>query len=78
MSETAAVAAGYFVTHTAFPLEAELFEMIAEVLDLMGDEEQMIQVLGHAAATRLKQDGHLAHWQREAIAYRRESFPDRG
>jgi hypothetical protein len=43
--------------------------MIAEVLDLMGDEEQMIRVLGQPAAMRLKHDGHLAHWQRESIAY---------
>ncbi len=51
------------------PVEAELFEMVAEVLDLMGDEEQMVQILGEAAATKLKHEGHLAHWQREAVAY---------
>ena len=52
------------------PVEAKLFEMIAEVLDLMGDEEQVVQILGEAAATRLMDEGHLAHWQREAVAYK--------
>ena len=53
------------------PVEAELFEMVAEVLDLMGDEEQMVQMLGDAAASKLKHEGHLDHWQREAAAYQR-------
>ncbi len=51
------------------PVEAELFEMVAEVLDLMGDEKKMIQILGKRTATKLKDEGHLAHWQREAVAY---------
>ncbi len=53
------------------PADAKLFEMIAAVLDLMSDEEQMIQVLGQPAAIRLKHDGHLVHWQRESIAYQK-------
>jgi len=56
------------------PADAKLFEMIAEVLDLMSDEEQMLQVLGQPAATKLKHDGHLAHWQRESIAYQENRF----
>ncbi|MBK8050531.1 MAG: phosphotransferase [Anaerolineales bacterium] len=49
---------------------AELLDMIEEVLVYMGDEQQMIAVVGAAAATRLIAGGHLAHWQREAAAFR--------
>jgi hypothetical protein len=51
------------------PVEAKLFEMIAEVLDLMGDEDQMVRLLGDTAAAKLNNEGHLAHWGREATAF---------
>jgi hypothetical protein len=52
--------------------DAALLNMIEEVLAYMGDERQMLQVVGEAAASRLKADGHLAHWQREAAAFRQQ------
>ena len=51
------------------PVEQSLFDRIAEVLAFMGDERQMRQIVGEAAAARLKEDGHLAHWQREASSF---------
>ena len=50
-------------------IEPDLLDMIAEVLALMGDELQMRRMLGDAGAAKLKREGHLAHWQREALAY---------
>lgn len=47
----------------------EFFDMIANVLAFMGDEEVMRQLLGGAAAAKLKAEGHLAHWQGEALAF---------
>ena len=53
------------------PVEQELFDMIAEILAFMGDERQIWQIVGRAATAKLKKDGHLAHWQREARCFRR-------
>jgi hypothetical protein len=53
------------------PVERALLDMVAEVLTFMGDERQMRRTVGLAAAARLKRDGHLAHWQREARSFRR-------
>lgn len=47
----------------------ELLEMVAEVLALMGDEEEMRAIVGEATAARLKAEGHLAYWQEEAGAF---------
>jgi Phosphotransferase enzyme family len=46
----------------------DLLHMIDEVLAFMGDEAQMIEIVGATAAAKLKQEGHLAHWQRERAA----------
>jgi hypothetical protein len=43
--------------------------MISEVLDFMGSEVKMSQMIGQAAALKLKEDGHLAHWQRESRSF---------
>lgn len=48
----------------------EFFDMIAEVLSFMGSEAEMRRVVGDVAAQKLKQEGHLAHWQGEAQAFR--------
>jgi len=47
----------------------ELLEMVAEVLAFMGDEEAMRAIVGEATTARLKAEGHLAHWQKEAGAF---------
>lgn len=47
-----------------------LLDMIDAVLHFMGDEAQVQQMVGKSAASRLKADGHLAHWQREATSFR--------
>jgi hypothetical protein len=47
-----------------------LLDMIAEVLVFMGDEQQMQRVLGASATAKLKDEGHLVHWQNEAAAFR--------
>ncbi len=51
------------------PVTGEFFEMIADVLRFMGDEEGMRQLLGSTAAAKLNAEGHLAHWQAEALAF---------
>ena len=45
------------------------FDMIVEVLAFMGSEVTVRQMIGQAAALKLKQDGHLAHWRRESRAF---------
>lgn len=50
--------------------DAALLEMIDEVLAFMGNEANMREVLGAEAATKLRQEGHLVHWQRERACYR--------
>ncbi len=49
--------------------EQVFFDMIAEVLAFMGSEARMRQIVGEISAAKLKKDGHLAHWQREAKAF---------
>lgn len=46
-----------------------LLEMIGEVLAFLGDAQAMRGIVGEAAAARLKAEGHLAHWQGEALAF---------
>jgi hypothetical protein len=48
---------------------AELLAMIEEVLAFMGDETQMIKVVGATTAAKLKREGHLIHWQREWASF---------
>jgi hypothetical protein len=43
--------------------------MIDEVLAFMGDETSMRAVIGPAVTANLKEEGHLAHWQRERACY---------
>lgn len=51
------------------PVEPALFEMIAEVLAFMGNEEAMRQIVGDLKTEQLHREGHLAHWQCEADAF---------
>jgi len=51
---------------------AELLAMVEEFLTYMGDEQQVAAVVGETAAAGLKAGGHLAHWQREAAAFRQQ------
>lgn len=46
-----------------------LLDMVSEVLHHMASEEMAIKMVGLNAATRLKDGGHLAHWEREALAF---------
>jgi hypothetical protein len=56
----------------AYGIDADpvLLDMVEEVLAHMGDERAAIRMVGETAAARLKADGHLAHGQREAAAFR--------
>ena len=54
------------------PADAELLAMVEEFLTYMGDEQHVAAVVGETAAARLKAGGHLAHWQREAAAFRQQ------
>ena len=47
-----------------------LFDMVHEVLSFMGDKEQVEKVLGLESTLKLEREGHLAHWQKEALAFR--------
>tara|TARA_R110000737_G_scaffold328104_2_gene342647 strand:- start:410 stop:754 length:345 start_codon:yes stop_codon:yes gene_type:complete len=53
------------------PGDAALLDMVGEVLTQMGDEDRMQRMIGPKAAARLKREGHLDHWQREAEAFSR-------
>lgn len=46
-----------------------LLAMVSEVLHHMANETMVAKMVGIDAATRLKHDGHLAHWHREAQAF---------
>jgi Phosphotransferase enzyme family len=50
--------------------DTALLDMIAEVLTFMSDEQQLQPVLGDVATVKLKREGHLDHWKREATAFR--------
>lgn len=52
--------------------DTKLLDMIDEVLAFMGDEAKMCEVVGATAAAKLKQEGHLAHWQCERASYQRQ------
>lgn len=59
------------------PANTTLLDMVQEVLLHMSDEQAMIDVVGADVAAKLKADGHLDHWQREAEAFaqNRASLP---
>ncbi len=46
-----------------------LLDMVAHVLGHMGDETRTAGMIGAEATARLKAEGHLAHWQREAATF---------
>jgi hypothetical protein len=46
-----------------------LLDMVHEVLLFMGDKKQVEKVLGSEGTLKLEQEGHLAHWQKEAQAF---------
>ena len=47
----------------------EVLPMVSEVLHHMSDEEAVEKMVGTEAVVRLKADGHLDHWSREARAF---------
>ncbi|GLQ17164.1 phosphotransferase [Maritalea porphyrae] len=47
----------------------ELLAMVAEVLSFMSSFEEMFKLLGEKTAIKLKDEGHLRHWQIEARAF---------
>lgn len=53
------------------PADAALLDMVQEVLVYMSDEQAMIDVVGAEVTAKLKADGHLEHWRREAEAFAR-------
>lgn len=52
-------------------MEPSLFDMVTEVLTAMGDEQRMQDILGIESAARLKDEGHLDHWQKEALFFQK-------
>ena len=46
-----------------------LLNMVSEVLHHMASEDVATKMVGPDATARLKRDGHLAHWEREAQAF---------
>lgn len=47
-----------------------LLDMVLDVLHHMGNYEAMEKMIGRKAADKLKAGGHIAHWQKEADAYK--------
>ena len=50
----------------------DLLDMVSEVLHYMADESAMIKSIGEEATARLKAEGHLDHWCREARSFDRD------
>lgn len=49
--------------------DVSLLDMMSAVLNRMADESVMIESIGAKAAARLVAEGHIAHWQGEALAF---------
>lgn len=49
--------------------DGALLDMVFAQLVSMGDEVAAISMIGEEATARLKDGGHLDHWQREAVAF---------
>ena len=47
----------------------DLLDMVSEVLHYMADESVMIKSIGEEATQRLKVEGHLEHWNGEALSF---------
>lgn len=47
-----------------------LLDMVLDVLNHMGDYEAAVKMIGQKSACRLKNDGNMAHWQKEAEAFK--------
>jgi len=48
---------------------ADLVNQVSDVLELMGNEKAIAQILGKETTVKLKVEGHLNHWQKEKIAF---------
>ena len=51
-------------------VSTELLDMVAEVLEHMGDEEKALVMIGPDATRNLREGGHFDHWKNECIAYK--------
>ena len=49
--------------------DTSLLDMVSEILHMMSSETAMIDLFGCDVASSLKQDGHLQHWHKEALAF---------
>lgn len=49
----------------------ELLEMVEEVLDLMGNEAKILEMIGPDATRNLRDGGHLDHWKNELLAFKK-------
>ncbi len=49
--------------------DCELLNMLSEVLQHMGSEQVVIDVVGEQGAAQLKADGQLDHWMQEAASF---------
>jgi len=58
-----------FCTIYGVPADKVLLDMISEVLHSMADERLMEKLIGSEQTALLKNDGHLDHWTREALAF---------
>lgn len=48
---------------------ADLLAMVSEVLHHMGSQAAAVAMIGAEAAGKLREGGHFAHWQAEAVAF---------
>lgn len=47
-----------------------LLDMVLDVLNHMGDYDAAVKMIGEKAANKLNKGGHMAHWQKEAEAFK--------
>lgn len=58
-----------FCSAYGITLDFALLDMISSVLLHMADENAMINSIGDQSTARLKAEGHLIHWEKEAEAF---------
>ncbi len=52
------------------PVDAAFLDMVQEVLNYMGSMAAAVDSIGQEGAARLMEEGHVPHWQGEALAFK--------
>lgn len=58
-----------FCSSYGIAADSDLLSMVSEVLHFMGNENAMVKLQGKEITQSLVRDGHLHHWQKEALTF---------